>query len=113
MDRKKEMIQDGFLEGLASREKAGLLAIAGAVAVCALYFIVPLPVFGVLFVLVGFLAGLPQVHLLKNEDYQKLDKGDRRDFIKGYSYVIIYSNMGIYVALTVVFFVGMWMLGKV
>src|SRR6056297_4302807 len=113
MDRKKEMIQEGFLEGLASRDKAGLLAIAGAVAVCLLYFIVPLPVFAVLFVLVGFLAGLPQVHLLKNEEYQGLDKGDKKNFIKGYSYVIVYSNMGIYVALTVVFFVGMWMLGKV
>jgi len=113
MDRKKEMIQEGFLEGLASREKTGLWAIAGAILVCVLYFIVPLQVFGVLFVLVGFLAGLPQVHLLRNEEYQGLDKEDKRDFIKGYSYVIIYSNMGIYVALTVVFFVGMWMLGKV
>src|SRR6056297_2127332 len=109
MDRKKEMIQQGFLEGLASREKAGLLAIAGAVSVCALYFIVPLEVFGVLFVLVGFLAGLPQVHLLRNEAYQELDKGDKKEFIRGYSYVIIYSNLGIYVALTVVFFVAMWM----
>src|SRR6056297_1416299 len=113
MDRKKEMIQDGFLEGLASREKAGLLAIAGAVAVCAFYFVVPLPIFGVLFVLVGFLAGLPQVHLLRNVEYQGLEKKDKRDFIKGYAYVIIYSNLGIYVALTVVFFVGMWFLGKV
>ena len=113
MDRKKEMIQEGFLEGLASREKAGLLAIAGAVLVCVLYFVVPLPVFGVLFVLAGFLAGIPQVHLFRNVEYQKLDKGDKRDFIRGYSYVIIYSNMGIYLELTVVFFVGMWMLGKV
>jgi len=105
MDRKKEMIQEGFLEGLASREKAGLWAIAGAVAVCALYFVVPLQVFGILFVLVGFLAWLPHLHLLRNEAYQGLDKRDKRNFIKGYSYVIIYSNMSVYVALTVVFFV--------
>jgi len=111
MDRRKEMIQEGFLEGLASREKTALWAIAGAVLVCALYFIVPLPVFGVMFVLVGFFAGLPQLHLMKNGDYQKLDKKDKRDFIKGYSYVIMYSNMAVYVGLTVVFFVGMWMLG--
>src|SRR6056297_4327071 len=107
------MIQEGFLEGLASRDKAGLLAITGAVSVCLLYFIVPLPVFALLFVLVGFLAGLPQVHLLRNVEYQGLEKKDKRDFIKGYAYVIIYSNLGIYVALTVVFFVGMWILGKV
>jgi len=113
MDRRKEMIQEGFLEGLASREKTGLWAIAGAVAVCALYFIVPIPVFAVMFVLVGFFAGLPQLHLLRNEDYQKLDKKDKKNFIKGYSYVIMYSNMAVYVGLTVVFFVGMWMMGKV
>jgi len=105
MNRRKELIQEGFLEGLDSREKTALWAIAGAVAVCLLYFIVPLQVFGVLFVLVGFLAGLPQVHLFRDVEYQKLDKKDKRDFIKGYSYVIIYSNMGIYLALTVVFFV--------
>ena len=104
------MIQEGFLEGLASRDKAGLLAITGAVSVCLLYFIVPLQVFGVLFVLVGFLAGLPQVHLLKNEEYQGLDKGDKKNFIKGYSYVIVYSNLGIYVALTVVFFIATYFL---
>jgi len=113
MNRRKELIQEGFLEGLDSREKPALWAIAGAVAVCLLYFIVPLPLFGVLFVLVGFLAGLPQFHLLRNEDYQKLDKRGKMDFIKGYSYVIMYSNMAVYVGLTVVFFVGMWMLGKV
>jgi len=107
------MIQEGFLEGLASREKAGLLAIAGAVAVCLLYFIVPLPVFAVLFVLMGFLAGLPQVHLLRNEEYQGLEKGDKRDFIRGYSYVIMQSNLAVYLSLTAVFIVGMWMLGKV
>ena len=113
MDRRKEMIQEGFLEGLASREKTALWAIAGAVVVCALYFIVPLPVFGVLFVLVGFLAELPQLHLLRNEEYHQLDKKDKKNFIKGYSYVIMYSNMAVYVGLTVVFFVGMWVLGKV
>jgi len=105
MDRRKEMIQEGFLEGLASREKTALWAIAGAVAVCALYFIVPLPVFAVLFVLVGFLAELPQLHLLRNEEYHQLDKKDKKNFIKGYSYVIMYSNMAVYVGLTVVFFV--------
>jgi len=113
MDRKKELIQEGFLEGLASREKTALWAIAGAVAVCSLYFIVPLPVFGVLFISVGFLVELPQLHLLRNEEYQGLDKRDKRDFIKGYSYVIMYSNMAVYVGLTVVFFVGMWVFGKV
>jgi len=113
MDRKKEMIQEGFLEGLASREKTALWAIAGAVAVFLLYFIVPLPVFGVMFVVVGFLAELPQLHLMRNGEYQGLEKKDKRDFIKGYSYVIMYSNMAVYVGLTVVFFVVMWMLGKV
>jgi len=78
MDRKKEMIQEGFLEGLASREKTALWAIAGAVAVCLLYFIVPLPVFAVLFVLVGFFAGLPQLHLMKNEDVYVILKLSRK-----------------------------------
>jgi len=105
MNRRKELIQEGFLEGLASREKTALWAIAGAATVCALFLIVPLPVFGVLFVLVGFLVELPLLHLLRNEAYLGLDKTDRRDFIKGYSYVIMYSNLVIYLALTVLFFV--------
>ncbi|MEA1885381.1 MAG: hypothetical protein U9N62_12830 [Thermotogota bacterium] len=45
MDRRKEMLQEGFLERLASREKTALWAITGAVVVCLLDFIVPLPVF--------------------------------------------------------------------
>jgi len=113
MDKRKELIQEGFLEGLASRDRAGLWAIAGAVAVCLLYFLLPLEVFAVFYVTICFLAELPQLHLLRNEEYQRLEKKDKRDFIKGYSYVIMYSNLGIYLALTVLFFVVMWVLGKV
>jgi hypothetical protein len=97
MDHQKELVQQGILDGVIQRGKAGIIALILGLAACGTYFIFPVQVFGVVFVAGCFIAIEPHLYLFgKREYYRSLSSEERKHYISGFGYVITNSNLKYY-----------------
>jgi len=114
MDKQKDLVQQGILDGVMQRGKAGVFALTIGVASCLSYFILPLPVFGIVFVMGCFLAIEPHLYLLeKREFYRSLSAEDRRFYLNGFGYVITNGNLKYYLTVGLSLLVFLLMTGRV
>jgi len=114
MDQQKELVQQGILDGVILRGKAGVFALLFGVAACLTYFFLPLPFFGIVFVAGCFLAIEPHIYLFnKREFYRSLSIEDRRYYLNGFGYVITNSNLKYYLISGIGFLTVLFMTGRV
>lgn len=114
MDKQKEMVQQGMVDGILVRGKAGVAALIFGVVACMSYFILPLPVFGIVFVAGCFLAIEPHIYLFKKREfYRSLSIEDRRYYLNGFGYVITNSNLKYYLISGIGFLTFLFMTGRV
>ncbi len=99
MDHQKELVQQGILDGVLVRGKAGVFALIFGVTSCLTYFTLSLPFFGIAFVMGCFLAIEPHLYLFnKRAFYRSLPAKDRRYYLSGFGYVITNGNLKYYFA---------------
>ena len=114
MDHQKELIHQGILDAVILRGRAGVVALTIGVAACLTYFILPLPVFGIVFVMGCFLAIVPHLYLLgKREFYRSLSAEDRRYYLNGFGYVITNGNLKYYLTVGLGLLALLLMTGRV
>ena len=114
MDHQKELIHQGILDAVILRGRAGVVALTIGVAVCLSYFVLSLPVFGIVFVMGCFLAIEPHLYLLeKREFYRSLSAEDRRFYLNGFGYVITNGNLKYYLTVGLSLLVFLLMTGRV
>ncbi len=97
MDQQKELVQQGILDGVLVRGKAGVFALMFGVVACLSYFVLSEPIFGIVFVTGGLLAIEPHLYLFnKRAFYRSLSTKDRRFYLNGFGYVITNGNLKYY-----------------
>ncbi len=114
MDKQKEMVQQGMVDGILVRGKAGVVALIFGVVACMSYFILPLPVFGIVFVTGCFLAIEPHLYLFnKRAFYRSLSTEDRRFYLNGFGFVVTNGNLKYYLTTGLGLLVFLLMTGRV
>ena len=114
MDKQKDLVQQGILDAVIQRSRAGVDALTIGVAACLTYFFLSLPVFGIVFVAGCFLAIEPHIYLFdKREFYRSLSIEDRRYYLNGFGYVITNGNLKYYLIAGFGFLAVLFITGRV